>query len=350
MIDIFTTKDNLESICLDEGKRPWLDMIIKLKEVFVNDDDIFSEDVDPEDDPFYTLDGMQVEINSSKKDYINEIPSNPVLVLQQPSGIFLLDISSEKASQIQKDYGVICNSVAESNNIALTEPGWDVDTSDESKEKSWKFFLSDIHTPLNAIVIVDRYFFSSEKNKTNVSLNESINDSYSNIKQILEALLPPKAKDEVINVAIVYDHDTMHSSEALDFKDLMTAVNKIKKSIVRSYAFTFELISLTSDCYQYKETHDRFIISNYFIVNATHKIKAYRTGNISLENQILHFNYLFSKGIKPNDKSSLPMATQDRVLNAIRESLSTSKNIIRHGYNGQTSKIGNFSIINRLLL
>ena len=105
MISIFTTKDNLESICLDNDKQPWLDMIIKLKEVFVDDDNIFSEDADPDDDPFYTLDGMQITINTTQKDFINNIPHNLVSVLNHPLEYTCLIFRQTKRRQFRTIMG-----------------------------------------------------------------------------------------------------------------------------------------------------------------------------------------------------------------------------------------------------
>ena len=48
MTSIFTTKDNLEAICLDEQKQTWLNMIIKLQEVYIND--TVDENADPDND------------------------------------------------------------------------------------------------------------------------------------------------------------------------------------------------------------------------------------------------------------------------------------------------------------
>lgn len=349
MVSVFTTKANLEDIFQKEENIQWQLIILKLKEVFINDDPFSDcDESNPDDDVFLTLDGMGVKLNDDKKAFIDNIPNDPESVLRYPCGIFLLGIDRTQAESIQEDYGVICTPLQDNPIPSITENGWDVDTADTTINQSWDYFLSGIQVPLNAMVIVDRYFFSSEKNKSNYSLNETIEDSYNNLRQILDKLLPPRARDGLINVTIIYDHDTIHRDETIEFNRLVTAVNRVKRNI-RPYAFTLELISLTSDCYQYKETHDRFIISNYFIVNATHKIKAYRLGNISLDNQRLFFDYLFSKGIKPNDKSSMPLTTQTRVLKALCESIATSKNIIQHGCNGQTSRIGEFSLNNRLL-
>ena len=344
MFTLYTTEDNLIQICLEEDF--WFDIIQKQETVYIKTSSDNGEW--DNNNPILTnlhRSGTKIEVNNQLDEEIRNDHSK-VYSLSNP--VYLINIEKNDANEIEEEYGVICKPIEESNNIALVEQGWEIDTADDYKKQSWNYFLSDIHVPMNAIVIVDRYFFSSEKNKTKATLNETLDDSYSNLEQILEALLPQKAKDGVITITLVYDHEQLHKDEILEFKDLVTKTNKIKKKINRPYAYTLELISLNSDCYQYKETHDRFIISNYFIVNATHKIKAYRPNNVSLVNQNIYFNYLFSKGIKPNDKSSMPITTQTRVLKAISESISTSKKSIKYGCNGITSDNDNFSIKNRL--
>lgn len=343
MFSLYTTEENLIQMCLEAGF--WFDIIRKLKCVYVTTSSN-NEEWDVGNDVLSALhrSGIMLEVNNELEKNIRKDHSN---VYSLPNPVYLLDIEKEEAQKIEEEYGVICKPIAERNEMALTEPGWDINTSDKSKTQSWNFFLSGIKAPLNAIVIVDRYFFASE-----YKYKETIDVSLKNLKQILETLLPKKAKDENIAVTIVYDHSTINVMNKCDkeyekFKNLITEVNKVKKSISRPYAFSLELISLTDDCYHYEDTHDRFIISNYFIVNATHKIKAFQERDICT--QILYFNYLFSKGIKPGEKSSIPMITQEYVLSAIRESLLISKNEIQHGCNGQTSKIGEFSIKNRLL-
>lgn len=58
--------------------------------------------------------------------------------------------------------------------------------------------------------------------------------------------------------------------------------------------------------------------------------------------------YLYSEGIRQNDKSSKSEVSQDRILKAIREAIHTSKREILHAANGQMSQKGNFQPKNEM--
>ena len=98
----------------------------------------------------------------------------------------------------------------------------------------------------------------------------------------------------------------------------------------------------------YEETHDRFIISNYFVIHASHKIKAFNAQQKSLCAQKLTFDYLYSEGIEEDDISSTPEVSQDRVLKALCDTFHTSKSEIQYAANGQVNKKGVFTIQNDL--
>ena len=145
-------------------------------------------------------------------------------------------------------------------------------------------------------------------------------------------------------VSIIFDE----TKSDLSMAELATKVNKIKKTIMGKTPFILELISIDNNCYKYEETHDRFIISNYFVISATHKIKAFNTERKSLCSQKIVFDYLYSKGIEEGDISSIPEVSQDRVLKAVCDSIHTSKAEILYAVNGQISKKGAFSLQNEL--
>lgn len=343
MFSLYTTEENLSDLCLQRGN--WYNIINNQSIVYVSSKD-GGEEWDINNPVLINLHkaGISIEVENKLADDIKKDHSK-VLKLDNP--VYLIDIDEAEAKKIEEEYGVICKNIKKSDEVGISDIGWDIDTSDTSKEQSWNFFFKGIKTPLNSLVVIDRYFFSSEKNKTKSSLNETIDDSFYNLSEILNSLLPKKAKDSVVSIVILFDYDTL--ADEMGFKELVEKVNKLKKTINRTYVYNIELISLNKDCYRYKDTHDRFIISNYFLVKATHKVKAFRRGNLSLVPQSLYFDYIFSKGIKPGEKSSIPIITQDRILNAIKDSLKTSKNIILHGCNGKESEKGNFIIKNRLL-
>lgn len=295
MTCIYTTKDNLESICLDEGKRAWLDIIIKLKEVFVNEDDIFSEDVDPDDDPFYTLDGMQININSSKKDYINEIPSNPVLVLQQPSGIFLLDISSDKASKIQKDYGVICQSCDNMDYTPLTQSNFPNDLFDGESGKTWKTMIAHYkELPSNSTLIIDAHLFDEDRyDERNNCYDERKRDGLNNTFDILDSLLPSSFEDTYNIGVFLTDIDVAKTERKtrsnLTNDRIASAINKLKKKLNRNYTINLEVVFIDYRDDAHKLIHNRRIISNYYIITADYKLAALRNGRSLCHQSITAF-------------------------------------------------------------
>lgn len=284
MTSIFTTKDNLEAICLDENKQPWLDMIIKLKHVFVNEDEIFSDDVDPEDDPFYTLDGMQVDIDSSQKEYINDIPKNPNLVLKQPSGIFLLNIPIEKANQIQKDYGVICQSTDKLDYTPLSQPYFPTELIDGETERSWNSIVARYKDlPSNSVLIIDAHLFAEDKfDEAKECYDERKRDGLNNLFEIVDCLLPKSFEDSYHIGVLISDTDiakTLRRTRSnLTNNRIASAINKLKKNLNRDYPINVEVIFIDSRDDGHKLIHNRRIISNYFIITAEYKLAALRNG------------------------------------------------------------------------
>lgn len=284
MTSIYTTKDNLEFICLNESMSPWLEMIIKLKKVFVNDDNIFSDGVDLDDDPFYTLDVMQIDICTSKKDYINEIPQNPVLVLQNPSGIFLLDIPVEKANQIQRGYGVICQSIKQQDYRPLTQPHFPTELNEGDTGKSWSSIISQYkELPSNSALIIDAHLFAEDRfDERNSCYDERKRDGIDNIFEILNCILPLSFQDTYHVGILITDTDkakaARRSRSNLSNDRIATAINRLKKELRRTYPINIEVVFFDPSDDGHKLIHNRRIISNYFIVTADYKLAAIRNG------------------------------------------------------------------------
>lgn len=344
---VYTTENNLIRLC-SEKENSWFKIIMKMKEVVVstNNGDMYNQQ-----DPFLqTLHRAGVTIYTGDNDFINQISStNPANVLDDPCAAYLLDITDESANNIQSKYGVICQAHNNNDNI-LTRKGWTIRTS-TVQEKSWKYFFTDHNCPINSLLIIDRYFFSSEP-------NESIEDSFFNLEQILDTLLPPDSPDNVVQVIVIFDfstfkhnHDKKIDGSNYTFQVLAERINKIKRK-VRRYAYTLELLSITSNCYKYEDTHDRHIVGNYFITEAVHKLKTFTASNDHLCAQTIYFKRLFEEGIDDEDKSTPPVDIQEDILKCIIECIEHKANYAYMDYacNGCVAKDENFEIKNRLLL
>ena len=332
MFTLYTTEDKLTELCMEGGA--WYDIIRNQRTIFIcNDSGEDTWDVSNEVLMNLYRGGVDIDVDNELAENIKNDNKN---VLELPNPAYIMDYPEHKANEISKKYGVIFLPTENTPEPSLAERGWTLDTSDESKEQSWEYFLGGIKTRYNSLVIVDRYFFSSET-------DESIEDSKFNLRSILSTLLP-KEQMHRFTVSIIFDG----TKADLEMKDLATEVNKIKKTLVGHTSFDMELISIDSNCYNYDKTHDRFIVSNYFVIDAAHKIKAFTIAKAALTEQNIHFKYLYSEGIKENDKSSKPEVSQNRILKAICDALHTSKAEMLHAANGQMSQKGYFQTKNEM--
>ena len=337
MLNIYTTEDKLVEICMEGGD--WYNIIQKLRSVLVCNGSE-DEEWDTSNEMLMSLYRSQTSIDVDNE-LLADIKEDKSHVRDIPNPIYILDVDYKEAKDISEKYGVIFLPTVNTPEPAVAKRGWDIDTGDKDKQKNWNYFLKGIATPFHALTIIDRYFFSSQT-------GESFEDSLFNLRSILNTLLPEKPVQNMY-VSLIFD-DTKADKE-YDMARIATEVNKIKKSLINKTPFNMELFAINSNCYNYEDTHDRFIISNYFIINAGHKLKAYSpsdSGGESLCNQLLTFNYLFSKGLAEDDRSSAPIKTQDRVLSALCEAFHTSPKEIAYAINGQKKKKGDFKLNNDL--
>ena len=285
MTSIYTTKDILEAICLEEQKKAWLDIIIKLKEVYVNETDIFKEDVDPGDDPFYILDQMEVDIRSDEKDFINSINTNPISVLQHPNGIYLLDIPINKADAIQKDYGVICQSSSKMDCSILIQPHLPSELDEGDTHYSWNKFVGRyVAIPSNSILVIDAHLFDNDRFDERLGCYDNKHrDGINNLFELLDSILP-KHFDETYHIGVlITDIDiakaNRKSRSNLTNNRIASAINKLKKSLNRNYNINTEVVFFDSrDIDGHKLIHNRRVISNYFIITADYKLATLRDG------------------------------------------------------------------------
>ena len=334
MLTLYTTEKKLIEIC-EEGE-DWYNIVKRQSDVYIcNDSESGEWDVTNNLLLALHRSGTSIIVDN---DVLSDIKKDDSKVMDLPNPVYILDFKEDEAKAIEEKYGVLFLSTTKTPKPILAKRGWSIDTTDANKPKTWEYFLKNIKVHYNSILIVDRYFFSSLQ-------GESIEDSLYNLREILNSLLPPKRMFK-FTVSIVFDE----RESDMTMQDLSKKANKVKKSIVGKTPFTLELISINKDCYKYEDTHDRFIISNYFVINATHKIKAFRAGNKTLCAQKIFFDYLYSNGIDDDDISSIPVVSQDRVINTLLDSLKTSKNEILYASNGTAYAKGNINIENELLL
>ena len=298
----------------------WYKIIINTKQVALS-----TNELDTDNPWIQHLHKIGIAIYT-EQEWLDNLVTNYNMVLEEPTAAYMLDIPKSVCDKLLQDYGVLCFPV-DSNVPApiFINRGWHIDTSDPDKEKSWNALLSDLSIPSNSIIIVDRYLFSS-------GVGETIEDSFFNLHQILELLLPQTINNGILDVSLFFDFSSINfkkdkkpDATDIDMAYLAKRVNKIKKDIKRTYPFSITLVSVSSNCLNYDKTHNRRIISNYYIVRAEHKIKAYNSRNKALCDQDLSFAYIFSDGL--NDKSTIPEKSKDNTLKALKATLESAQKV-----------------------
>lgn len=326
MFKIFANRDFLERVLLDQAPKNWYNIFMSgnVAEVCVPDN-LDDEGVDSMGsiDIIGTLQLLGTTVKTDA-DYINDIPQNSRRVLENPNAVFLLNIEPKKAENIQKQYGVICQSINSIDDSVLTK-AYEYDLTDGQEGVDWTVcFDKSNHTlPSNALIICDRYMFSADSRSGPKTAQDALELGLTNIRCILNTVLPKKHNDEY-NVLIVFDSSTLNNNEDQETKMLRSIIDNLKEYAdgikkLRHYKIRFDLISVDHNCINYKKLHNRRIISNYFIVRADYKLQAFK-GNVSTATQTIFYDALFSKIVpmKPSGPDS-PIKSQLQTINCIRE-------------------------------
>lgn len=251
----------------------------------------------------------------SKSDYIRNIKDHPETVLENPSSLFILDISIVEAENIQTSYGVICMNGKNVSTRFLIDTN-DEHTIDEGEQfgNGWSTVLKSVKAiPSNALLLTDRYLFSATAPRHGNGID--------NVQSILDTLLPRKFLGEY-HVTIVFDNE--NKNDNYKFNDIVYLLNNVKKALHRDYPINMEILGITPDCDIYDELHNRRIVSNYYIVKVEHKLAAFNK-NVSTCLQTITPQVIFTVD-SLNKNSTAPLKAIDHAIATIREFSKTASN------------------------
>lgn len=256
---------------------------------------------------------LEVAIEEINKDdsYISRVIEMRLDAIDDPNAVFVLDITPELAKQISTKYGVICQSIHDNPfESPLFQEAFEVDAVKKKKGESWADILSkDNVFPSNSLVVIDRYLFSNDTDATS-------QDGIDNLYDILESILPKKL-DVEYHILIVFDDKTLTKGET--FEIICNKINKLKKRLrgEREYPITIESVSIPKGYAHYDSTHNRRIISNYFILRVDHSLKAFKNG-VGLYSQSIFLDWAASKGVIHSKKSHAPIKGMDDTIEELK--------------------------------
>ena len=354
MLALYTTEQIVSSIFTDNENKydAWYDFITKLrpnmKILLAEDTDyddnefnpvyMFQKDYDIDVEPQYTED---VGENSD----LAKIESMQLASISDPCAVIILDVDANTAKKISEKYGVICHSFSESPLLSpLFQEGIEKNIQNNEKNRGWnEIFLSGNVSPSNSLVFVDRYLFSKDSNGI------TSQDGIDNVFEILNHILPTSL-DVDYHVMLVFDATTLETALGDTFANISTSINRLKRRLNRPYQIIIETLSIDHNDMNYDETHNRRVLSNYFLVRAEHSLKAFRADK-SLYSQSLWFDWAASKGIIYQKHSDAPAKALFNYLREVRRAINQikkSKGTVPFTQNGN-SHIDITSIKNRLM-
>lgn len=285
----------------EQVRSPLFKLLQKLRIVYVSNTDVASIQ------SFRTE--AKINADSSQSAYILNIAEHPETVLQHPSSLFILNIPIIEAERIQKSFGVMCLS-GEAMNISPLIDVNDIHISNEREKlgKGWDSVLDSVETlPSNALLLCDRYLFAFR--------HPNAGDGIANIYDILDELLPRKFLGGDYHVTVVFDNMAKHTTYTFD--DIATQLNKLKQQLNRDYPIMMEVLGITPDCSIYNKLHSRLIISNYYLVEAGHKLAAFNHDKGTARQTLLPLALFTESSL--NGTSTPPLKAIEQTLETLRD-------------------------------
>lgn len=245
-------------------------------------------------------------LSSADADYLKQHPEE---VLKSPSSLYILDVTPAEALSIRRSFGVMCLSGDNPDVTPLIDVN-DIHISNEHEKlgRGWDSVLDSVEKlPSNALLLTDRYLFAFR--------HPNAGDGLANIHDILNELLPQQFEGGDYHVTIVFDDRSKHSSYTFD--EIATKLNRIKTQLGRNYPIMMEVLGITPDCSIYNKLHNRLIVSNYYLVEAGHKLAAFNK-DLGTARQMLIPMTLFTEA-SLNGTSTPPLKAIEQTVSPLSE-------------------------------
>lgn len=326
MLSINTTEEIITAIYQDGEDKytAWYDLITKTRpilKVLLNENTDYDED---EYNPVYMLvKDYDIDVEPEYRDevgensYLASVVNMQQKAISDPCAVFILDVDKNTAQKISDKYGVICHSFNESPiNNPLFQEGIEKDIEKMEKSRGWhELIIPGATTPSNSLVFIDRYLFSSD------SGNITSKDGVENVYDILNRILPTSLGVDY-HVLLIFDASKLGKEDT--FERISTQINSLKKRLNRPYNIIIETVSISQNDFNYDETHNRRILSNYFIIRVDRSLKAFRAAS-SLYTQSLFLDWAASKGIVAQRKSDTPAKALYKYIREVRSTIAQLK-------------------------
>ena len=109
----------------------------------------------------------------------------------------------------------------------------------------------------------------------------------------------------------------MAKDENYSFDEIARLLEDVKLQLNRDYPITMEAIGITPDCSIYNKLHNRMIISNYYLVEASHKLVAFNKDKGTARQMLIPMALFTESSL--NGNSTPPLDAIDHTLTTLRK-------------------------------
>lgn len=325
MISLYTTERIISAIYHDDENQftAWYDFIRihrpSLRVLLDRGSDYHTNDLNP----VYLLQkDYDIEVVPETDEggipLIERVKNLELRYIDDPHALFILDIDEEWASVISRKYGILCHPLGmEAERNPLFQEGVEKSIDKNEPRRGWSELLLEGNTPpSNYLIFIDRYIFADDRNDI------TSEDGFDNVFEILDQALPGQLGCE-FHILFIFDASTLRKSKAgLTFESLTKRLVKIRRQLRRPYPIVMEALSISRDDFNYDETHNRRILSNFYLIRADHSLKAFRNGR-GLYTQTLWLDWGASKGIVTHRNSDLPAKALYKYIRETKRAIAT---------------------------
>ena len=311
MLEVYATQKAIETLVGSGHNNPNWDKLLRLDscvKVYVDTDEETLNQLMLDND---------IELEADSENILEKIKGrDDAVVLCHPVSIYFPSINVQKASDIQSRYGVLCQGdshITDDNMLSKVHKTVHIG----SKPHNWKEILSSIaNIPSNAILINDQYLFSRGRENADGKINFG---GLANLRRILDTLLPINfdAKTSFHVTVVINEESVKYKSYVGSFEKVypLTKISKMIKEEIRnlrrySTPIQVEVLSVdtsTNTRDECKLVHDRYILTNYAIIDCTHAFDAFDDNNNAIYPQDVHVKSIFGEGV--DDDSDIPEET-----------------------------------------
>lgn len=323
-MEIITTEDVISHIYLNPAHKYdiWIEFINKFHptvRVVLNEDSDFFTNDDNAVFGFVHSFGLEPKIEENYDTILSYFSLHHPYE-EEGIVISIINTDREEAEKLSTRYGIIClplDSPLSEN--SLFQEGIEKSVERGEDNSGWDQVLAgNLAYPSNAIIFIDRYMFANDSHQI------TSQHGVANVFEVLDSVLPKKL-DISYHVLLAFDASTLDSDN--DFRSMAQKVNKLKRQLNRPYTIEIELVSIDKNYLpNYDETHNRRIISNYFIVRLDRSLKAFDNAK-SLYSQTIWLDWLGSKGIIRQKNSDTPYKAQRKYLKELRKAVASLQRV-----------------------